>query len=113
MNNEQQQIDALNTRVQYLEGIILAMTYSDRFVLSRNLQLQDGRNIQTGRGTGTKIGTAADQKIGFFGKTPVVQQTPNTTPSGGGTGSSDAIDISARTAIGQIKTALQNLGLTS
>lgn len=52
-------------------------------------------------------------QIGFFSHTPVSQQTPNTTPSGGGTGDSDAIDISARTAIGQIKTTLQNLGLTS
>lgn len=50
--------------------------------------------------------------VGFFNKTPVAQQSAITTPSGGGGATTDAIDITARTAIGQIKTALQNLGLT-
>lgn len=57
----------------------------------------------------TKLGN----KVGFFNETPVSQQAAITTPSGGGSGDTDAIDISARTAIGQIKTALQNLGLTA
>ena len=52
-------------------------------------------------------------KAGFFSVTPVAQQSAITSPSGGGSSSTDAIDISARTAIGQIKTALQNLGLTA
>jgi hypothetical protein len=56
----------------------------------------------------TKFGN----KVGFFNETPVAQQASITTPSGGGSGDTDAIDISARTAIGQIKTVLQNLGLT-
>jgi hypothetical protein len=51
--------------------------------------------------------------LGFFGVTPVAQQSAVTSPSGGGGSSTDAIDISARTSIGQIKTALQNLGLTA
>lgn len=38
------------------------------------LRFWDGKNIQLGRGTGTKIGTAADQKLSFFGRTPVVQR---------------------------------------
>lgn len=46
---------------------------SDRFSFEKHLQLLDGRNMQVGRGTGTKIGTAADQKLGFFGVTPVIQ----------------------------------------
>lgn len=33
----------------------------------------DGVNLQFGTTTGTQIGTATSQKIGFFGKTPVVQ----------------------------------------
>lgn len=35
----------------------------------------DGRNISMGSSVGTKIGTAANQKIGFYDKTPVAQQT--------------------------------------
>ena len=42
----------------------------DRYVFDKNIQILDGRNIQLGRTTGTKIGTATDQKIGFYGKTP-------------------------------------------
>lgn len=51
----------------------------DHFIFRKHLELGDGRNIQAGRTTGTKIGTAADQKIGFFGKTPIVQQAAPTT----------------------------------
>lgn len=49
--------------------------------------------------------------LGFFGVSPVGQQSAVTSPSGGGSASTDAIDISSRVAIGQIKTALRNLGL--
>lgn len=53
------------------------------------------------------------QKLAFYGSEPIMQPNAPTTPSGGGTSASDAVDISARVAIGQIKTALHNLGLTS
>jgi len=51
---------------------------SDKFIFQKNLQIFDGRNIQCGKTTGTKIGTeggASGQKLGFFGTTPAVQQT--------------------------------------
>lgn len=51
--------------------------------------MTDGANIAVGTTTGTKIGTATNQKIGFFNATPVVQQS------------------------GDIVTALINLGLIS
>jgi hypothetical protein len=35
----------------------------------------DGVNLTFGTATGTQIGTAANQKLAFFGKTPVVQPT--------------------------------------
>ena len=35
----------------------------------------DGVNLTFGTSTGTQIGTAANQKLAFFGKTPVVQPT--------------------------------------
>jgi len=37
--------------------------------------LAEGAAIELGTITGTKIGTAANQKLGFFGKTPIVQPT--------------------------------------
>src|SRR3990167_3078102 len=48
---------------------------SDRFSIYKLVQLLDGRNIQLGVATGSKIGTATTQKMGFLNKTPVVQQT--------------------------------------
>ena len=94
-------------RLAYLEGVVAALVASDRYTFQKHLQFLDGRNIQAGRSVGTKIGTAADQKIGFFGKTPIVQQSAITAPSGGG-----SVDSQSRTAIGLIITALQNFGLT-
>jgi hypothetical protein len=38
-----------------------------------DLQIGDGKNIILGTTTGTKIGTATTQKLGFYDKTPVVQ----------------------------------------
>ena len=37
------------------------------------ITLGDANDIAVGTGTGTKIGTATTQKLGFFNKTPVVQ----------------------------------------
>lgn len=51
---------------------------SDRFTFEKLIQIIDGRNIQVGLTTGTKIGTAGGtngQKIGFFNQSPAVQQT--------------------------------------
>jgi hypothetical protein len=40
-----------------------------------NLQITDARNVVLGTTTGTKIGTATTQKLGFYNATPVVQPT--------------------------------------
>ena len=72
------EVQQLQQRITLLENIIFNMVHSDRLVFSKNIQMMDGRNIQLATGTGTKIGTvggASGQKLGFFNKTPVVQQT--------------------------------------
>ena len=46
---------------------------STNFHFDKHVQLFDGRNIQTGRTTGTQIATASDQKLSFFGATPIAQ----------------------------------------
>lgn len=81
---------------------------TDRFTFEKNIQILDARNIQLGRTNGTIIGTATDQKIGFFGKAPVVQQSTISDPSGGG---SAGVDTPARNAINSIIDLLQALGL--
>ena len=72
------------------------------------LSIADAVNISTGTTTGTKIGTVTNNKIGFFGATPIVQVTAITAPTGGA-----IIDAESRTAINSIRTALTNLGLTA
>ena len=55
---------------------------SDRYTFQKLIQIFDGRNIQLGKGTGTKFGTETTQKLSFWGKTPLAQQSPTGITSG-------------------------------
>lgn len=81
---------------------------TERYTFQKHLQIFDGRNIQTGRTTGTRIGTDTDQLIGFYGTTPVNQPATVSDPSGGAT-----VDAEARTAINAIIDRLQELGIVA
>lgn len=89
---------------------------SDRFIFHKLVQFLDGRNIQLSKGTGTKIGTETNQKLGFYNATPVIQQTAitgvdnQTVDTTYGTQERDVIG-NCRTRINEIETALENLGL--
>jgi hypothetical protein len=98
----------LETRVANIEKAIAGFSLSDRYVLAKLLQIQDGRSIQLGRTKGTMIGTAADQKLGFFGASPVAQHSAISAPSGGTT-----TDSQARSAIDLIINVLHACGLTA
>jgi hypothetical protein len=96
--------------------------------MSGSLALGDN-NISAGIDAGTKIGTSASQKLGFFDKTPVVQPAAASqaalTNSTGGTadgtlaavsGTGDDADINnnfteLHVLLNEIRTALVNLGL--
>jgi hypothetical protein len=114
------EIELLQQRVRMLEDMFQRFIFSDNYAFDKTVNLRPNVNLVFGNGSklvansgdGTQIGTAPTQKLGFFGETPVEQQGAITTPSGGGTSATDAIDISGRVAIGQIKTALDNLGFT-
>lgn len=101
-----QTISQLSKRVNDLENYLYAIVKSDRYVFTKTIQLWDGGKIQVGKTLGVQIATAATQKIGFFGATPVVQPPAITAPSGGAT-----IDSQARTAINTIQSQLGNLGI--
>ena len=79
---------------------------SDRYIFHKKVQFLDGRDIQLGRTNGTKIGTATDQKLAFFGGTPVDRPATVTDPSGGTT-----IDSEARVAISSLIDRLQEVNL--
>jgi len=77
----------------------------DKYIFSKLIQIMDGRNIVVGKGVGTKFGTETTQKLGFFGKTPIVQVSAIGSPSA---------DVnSLKTAVDLIRTALTNLGLSA
>lgn len=81
------------------------VTNNDATFLSGDVTMGDGDNIILDVTTGTKIGTATNQKLAFFNTTPVVQQATISDPSGGG-----VQDAEARSAINDIIDALQAFG---
>lgn len=79
---------------------------NDRYIFSKTIQVLDGRNIQLGISNGTKLGTAATQKLGFWGATPVDRPNFIDDPSGGIT-----VDTPAREAIISILDLLVEIGV--
>lgn len=106
---EKQEFDELKRDFEKLKNLYYLGDFPDKKVYYKKLVADGGLDLT---GDSISIGSASGV-IGFFDETPVVQQGAVTSPSGGGGSSTDAIDITSRTAIGQIKTALQNLGLTA
>lgn len=76
--------------------------------MDSTIEMSDAKDIKVQTTTGTKIGTATAQKIGFWNTTPVAQQAHISDPTGGGT-----VDAEARTAINSINALLATLGLTA
>ena len=59
---------------QLIKEELEALIKSDRIVISKPfLHLLDGTFLILGTDNGTKIGTAASQKLGFWGATPMTQ----------------------------------------
>ena len=61
--------------------LLLELVQPERYTFQKHIQMFDSRNIQTGRTDGTIIATASDQKIGFYGTTPVDQPATVADPS--------------------------------
>jgi hypothetical protein len=69
----------------------------------------DGVNIAVGTSTGTKIGTATNQKLGFYNKTPIVQQA-NTA---GAVSAGGLYTATEQAMLNDCYSVLRNLGLLS
>jgi hypothetical protein len=108
------EVAQLQQTVFHLNDLFFRTFFIDKVIFQNpvyfngKIYFKDGTVISAGSSTGLKIGNATTEKIGFYNVTPVVQAGAITAPSGGATQ-----DAESRTAIGQIKTALTNLGLTS
>jgi hypothetical protein len=67
----------------------------------------DGVNLTFGTMTGTQIGTAVNQKLGFFGKAPVVQPTLGAAAAG------TSYSTNEQTMLNAVYAAIRVLGLGS
>ena len=97
--NRERAIEVFNTK-------ILAGTVEDGIQFKRNptgstvfsissggtFTMADPANIAVGTTTGTKIGTATSQKLGFWNATPVVQQSAISDPTSDTASNNAAID---------------------
>jgi hypothetical protein len=84
-------------------GVFAWMEDEDYFKFSDDVMMADGENLVLDTTTGSKIGTATTQKIGFYNATPVDQ--PATVADADGT------LASATSTINTIIDRLQELGL--
>lgn len=82
----------LTTKVMTLQG-------DGELILTGSLTMADAKNIILNATTGTKIGTATSQKLGFWNATPVIQPAGANqaaiTDSTGGTASFTLVDVGA------------------
>lgn len=102
--NEQQIREIIKDELQEL-------LTSDRYVFHKFIQIMDGRNIQLGRTTGTQIGTATDQKLGFYGTIPVDKPATVSDANSQGIGYVQADVQSIATAVNAVISRLKELGL--
>ena len=94
-------------------------TFTGIVTINGGITMGDAKNIAVNTTTGTKIGTATSQKLGFFNATPVVQPAAaaQAAAPAGGTGAAEGgwdtagHRDSAIATINAIRTALVNLGI--
>lgn len=87
-----------------LAGLVSANAFTGANTFN-SFTINDAQNIVLGSTTGTRIGTATTQKLGFYNKAPVVQAVAIASPTSDTVGTKVAIDA--------IRVALTNLGLTA
>ena len=79
-----EEIMRLKERVELLENFTSDFNYSDRYIAQKDIQFLDGRNMIFAAGDtdgiGSRIGTAPNQFIGFFGADPVSQPSFSAAP---------------------------------
>jgi hypothetical protein len=92
---------------------LMDLVNNEKYTFSKPIQILDGRNIQAGRTTGTKIGTATDQKLSVYGETPVVQASAITAPTDAGALYNQSTAQTNVDAVKAIITALKNFGITA
>lgn len=109
-------------------GPVVSTVFSNRYIsgtagtipnIADGFTIADGKGIILGSTTGTKIGTATTQKLGFYNATPVIQSSganQAAAPAGGTGATAGAYDTAAHrdaliALVNDMRTTLVNLGL--
>lgn len=100
-----------SVRKLYAAGTTETLDWSSRTLtgawsIATSLTMSDATNIILNATTGTQIGTATSQKLGFYGATPVVQGASVADATGGAT-----VDAEARAAINALISRIEATGL--
>jgi hypothetical protein len=93
---------------------VLSLFSNGNLTLTGNLTMPDAKDIILNTTTGTKIGTATNQKLSFWNATPIIQPTTGvgaaTLTGGGGTNITDTDTFDGYT-LKQVVKALRNIGI--
>ena len=92
-----------NTPLNLTGGSLTAGTAAFGNLTADDVTVRDGKNIVLDTTTGTKIGTSASQKLGFFNATPVVQ------PAAISNSSTSTSDLSSK--LNSLLQKMRDLGL--
>lgn len=107
---ETEEIQKLKKQVEVLENFVADFSYSDRYIFQKHAQFLDAKDISFGTSKGTRIGKSVNEKIAFFGATPIVRQAAITAPSIQGA-TYNQIDVqSIATTVNSLITLLENFG---
>jgi len=91
----------------YASGGATPLNLNGGALAAGSASIADGGNVAVGTGTGTRIGTATGQKLGFYGATPVAQQTMGALTAGGSYSSNE------QTMLQTLWNVMRSLGLGS
>ncbi len=111
--------EALNINAKGSGNINMNASGTGVTVFTTGITMADATNIVVNATTGTKIGTATTQKLGFFNATPAVQPVANTDTTTGAAGSVTGVFLNttftgggtAAYTIGGVIKSLKALGL--
>ncbi len=96
---------------QIIKEEMAKIFHSEKYHFSRDIQIANGRNIETGVSVGTMIGTSTTQKIGLYGKTPVARQAAIVYPNVQTSSYVQADAETLRSAITDILNRLETIGM--
>src|SRR3990167_956575 len=107
----EQRIAQLESEVRELRAILSMLVYSDRYIFSRDIEMQAGRNMQLSTSGGTRFGTGTTQLLAFYNSLPIVQPSAVTSAASQGPSYVQADVQTIATAVNDLLTRLRNLGL--